>query len=116
MDANYNRFQERLRRLDHSAAAQDHAVVVRPDGLVVPRRRRIRLSFPWRSLALALVCCFLFKGFMIWHQGTAGYQARLEELSDQTMGYQTAAWLLSMDPVSAWIGATLTDALGRPPV
>jgi hypothetical protein len=116
VDANYNRFQERLRRLDHTSASDDSGVVVRPDGLIVPRRRRIRLSFPWRSLALAVTCCFLFKGFMIWHQGAAEYSARLAELSDQTAGHQAAAWLLAMDPISAWIGATLTDALGRPPV
>ena len=116
MDANYNRFQERLRRLDQSVARDESGVIVRPDGLVMPRRRRIRLSFPWRSLALAVTCCFLFKGFMIWHQGAADYAARLAELSVQTPGHQAAAWLLSMDPVSSWIGATLTDAIGRPPV
>lgn len=116
MDANYNRFQERLRRLDHSASTDDRGVVVRPDGLVVPRRRRFRLSFPWRSLALAVICCFLFKGFMVWHQGEAGYTARLAELSEETPGHQAAAWILSLDPVSSWIGATLTDTLGRPPV
>ncbi|MGI3186688.1 hypothetical protein [Nioella aestuarii] len=116
MDANYNRFQERLRRLDHSSLADDRGVVVLPDGLVVPRRRQIRLSFPWRSLALAVICCFLLKGFMIWHQGEAQYSARLADLSDQTAGHQAAAWILSMDPVSSWIGMALTDTLGRPPV
>jgi hypothetical protein len=116
MDANYNRFQERLRKLDHASAADDRGVVVRPDGLVVPRRRRVRLSFPWRSLVLAVICCFLLKGFMIWHQGEARYSARLADLSGQTAGHQAAAWVLSMDPVSSWIGTALTDTLGRPPV
>lgn len=115
MDANYNRFQERLRRLDNGSATDGRGVVVRPDGLVVPRRRRVRLSFPWRSLALAVICCLLLKGFMIWHQGEAGYAARLADLSARTAGHRAAAWILSMDPVSSLIGATLTDMLGRPP-
>lgn len=116
MDANYDRFQERLRRMNPSGAGEGHGVVVQPDGLVVPRRRRVRLSFPWRSLILAVICCFLFKGFMIWHQGEADYAARLAELSDQSTGHRAAAWVLSMDPVSVWIGTTLRDAIGRPPV
>lgn len=115
MDVNHDRFQERLRRLDPSAGAADRDVIIRPDGLVAPRRRRVRLSFPWRSLTLAVICCFLLKGFMIWHQGEADYSARLAVLSDRTPGHQATAWFLSIDPVSSWIGSTLTDTLGRPP-
>ena len=116
MDANYNRFQERLRRIDHSAADMDHSVVMRPDGLVVPRRRRLRLSVPWRSVTLAIICCFLLKGFMIWHQGEADYATRLADLDDRTAGYRAAAWVLGLDPISSWIGSVLTDTLGRPPI
>jgi len=115
MDANYSRFQERLRRIDHSVSSADQGVVVRPDGLVVPQRRKLRLSVPWRSVTLALICCFLLKGFMIWHQGEADYAARLADLGTRGAGHQVAAWILALDPVSVWIGDTLTQTLGRPP-
>lgn len=116
MDANHDRFQERLRRIDHSVSPSDQGVVVRPDGVVVARRRRLRLSVPWRSATLALICCFLLKGFMIWHQGEADYAARLADLSARSSGHRAAAWILALDPVSAWIGDRLTQTLGRPPV
>jgi hypothetical protein len=113
MDVNYNRFQDRLRRIEGTGSG----VSVRPDGLVVPRRaRRLRLGFPWRSLMLAVTCCFLLKGLMIWHQGEPAYAARLAELAaEEGTGPRVAVWVLSMDPVSLWLGRGLTDLLGRPP-
>lgn len=113
MDANYNRFQERLRRIEGAAGAD---VTVRPDGLIVRRRRvRSRLRFPWHSMALAVTCCFLLKGAMIWHQGEAAYAARLSEMQGGDRGQQAAAWLLAVDPVSGAIGAALRETLGPPP-
>lgn len=115
MDANYNRFQDRLRRIEQPRAQGGRDVVVRPDGLVVPRRRRVHLSMPWRSVTLAVICCLLLKGVMIWHQGAPGYGARLEELRSNGAGHRVAAWVLAMDPVSVAIGAALTRMIGRPP-
>jgi len=107
MDANYNRFQERLRRIDGAAPL--------PAG-ARRRRSRRRIGLPWRSLVLAITCCFLLKGVMIWHQGAADYAARLAVLEDQGGGHRVAAWLLSIDPVSGWIGSTLNATIGPPPM
>jgi hypothetical protein len=117
MDANYDRFQNRLRRIEgaHGPGAAA-GLTVRSDGLVVPRKRPgLKLGVPWRSLMLAATCCFLLKGFMIWHQGEAGYAACLTDLEAQGGGHATAAWLLSMDPVSVAIAGLMTDVIGRPP-
>lgn len=113
MDANHNRFQERLRRIEGGAV---QSRTVRPDGLIVPRRRRsLVVRVPWRSVMLALVCCFLLKGGLIWHQGAVEYADRLAELEGQGGGHAVAAWILSIDPLSAAIANGMTGMIGPPP-
>lgn len=108
MDANYNRFQERLRHINGAAGSGQPAGARR-------RQKRRRIGVPWRSLLLAVTCCFLLKGFMIWHQGEADYAARLAVLEDRGGGHLVASRLLAIDPVSAWIGGTMTGLIGPPP-
>ena len=115
MDANSKRFHDRLRRIEgaHGAGAQ---TVIRPDGLVVLRRRtRLRLGGPWRSLGLVVICLVLFKAFMIWNQGEVGYAARLADLESRSSGHRAVAWVLALDPVSLFLARSLTESVGPPP-
>lgn len=117
MDANTRRFHERLQRIEGASAPQtSREQRVRPDGLIVTvRRRRGRLRVPWRSLMLALTCCFLLKAGLIWHQGEAAYAVRLAALQDQSQGHRVAAWLLATDPVSVALARQATYWIGPAP-
>ncbi len=64
---------------------------------------------------LAVVCCFLLKAGLIWHQGEAAYAARLETLQGQSQGHRVAAWLLQLDPVSVTLARQATIWLGPAP-
>ncbi len=117
MDHNQNRFQERVGRINRSSAARlPSNVHIQSDGLIVQRRgRRFRPGIPWRSVVLAVFCCLMLKGFMIWNQGAVSYRDRLAVLDGGSMGQQIAARLLSMDPASVWISEQMTAFLGPPP-
>lgn len=116
MDSNANRFNQRVTRIERAASGRlPGHVHVRPDGLIVQRRPMWRPGIPWRGIVMAVLCCFLLKGFMIWHQGPQGYVVRLDALSDGSVGHQVAARVLSMDPVSVWVAAQVTLILGAPP-
>ncbi len=116
MDQNMTRFHRRVTQIERASSARlPRNMHMRPDGLVVYRRPFLRFGIPWRSLILAVLCCFLLKGLMIWHQGTDAYQARLNAMQAETTGHQIAARLLSMDPVSTWIAAQVTAVVGTPP-
>lgn len=116
MDPNMSRFNQRVNRIERSAAARlPRNMHVRADGLVEYRRPIWRPGIPWRSLMLAGICILALKGFMIWHQGEAAYAARLSTLEAGTRGARIAAWVLSMDPVSTSAADGLTWLLGAPP-
>lgn len=116
MDPNVNRFNQRVTRIERATSGHlPGHVHVRADGLIVQKRAIWRPSIPWHSIMLAVLCCFLLKSAMIWHQGPQEYAARLAILSDGTTGHQIAARVLSMDTVSSWLAAQFTAILGAPP-
>ncbi len=116
MDSNYQRFQERLGRMNASADVVPGSSYVQADGLVVQKpRRKFRIGIPWRSLMLIAICGVMLKGFLIWHMGDAAYAERLRVLQEGDTGAQIASRLLSMDPVSAGLAGQMTAIIGPPP-
>jgi len=113
MDPNMSRFNQRVNRIERGAVARlPRNMYLRPDGLVAYRRAIWRPGIPWRSLMLVAICVLALKGFMIWHQGTGAYAARLATLEAGTRGARIAAQVFSMDPVSMWLSEAMALVLG----
>lgn len=103
-------FEERLRRLAQKRHRQSAGVVrqIGDDGLimVVPRRRRRRITFPLRSLAFVLCFGLLFKALFLAHLGEARYSERVDALRDGNIAERAGAYLMLPDPATRAIVQT----------
>lgn len=86
-----------------------YEVVLRDDGLVIARPRRIRsaLDFPAKSAAIVLASMLLFKGILIASLGPIGYDERVVNMKDNSILERLGAIVLVSDPVSREIGTQL---------
>ena len=107
MDRQYQNFQSRVSRISRDRTARSHdSFQIKPDGLVVPRRRaRWRPRVPVRTLVLVVICLMALRGFFVWHMGAEDHDARIAELARGAMLEAPAVWLASSGPVTLWVAA-----------
>ncbi|WP_421701490.1 hypothetical protein [Aliiroseovarius sp.] len=106
-DANYVRFNKRLRDIDskHRKLSRGYVQLVERDGLLVPvsTRRTARRGFPFRGLLLTLAGFLVFKAVLLTHLGPITYGERVEKLAGGTTLEQAGAWVMRADPITMWI-------------
>lgn len=110
-DANYVRFNNRLRQIDrtHHKLSRGYVRLVERDGMLVPvAQKRIRLGFPWRGLMLTIAVFLVFKAGMLAHLGAAAYDFRVGKLADGNMAEQFGGWIMQADPITRWIASQIT--------
>ena len=105
-DANYVKFNKRLRDIDrkHRKMSRGYVQLVERDGLLVPvSRRPARRGFPFRGLLLILGGFLIFKAILLTHLGPITYGERVEKLAGGTALEQAGAWVMRADPITLWI-------------
>lgn len=96
-------------RLERIKAAQNYRVarpvMVRPDGLVVPREKapRLRFTFPLRGLILAFCAAVAVKAYLIWFLGGDAYSVVVTGLLNGSNLERVAGQILAPDGVSLWL-------------
>lgn len=114
MDRNLQNFESRIGAIERRHSRQQgRRSYVERNGLILPDlSRERRRGLPWRGALTAVLCVTLFKSFMIWHEGEAGYRERLAELREGDGGARAAAWILTDDPASLWLAERIGFVLG----
>ncbi|MEL6887547.1 MAG: hypothetical protein AAFO86_02455 [Pseudomonadota bacterium] len=104
MDNQVN-FQKRLGTLkrQHQALANGYTTQLRDDGLIVVKPKRVRRSFPLRTLVLVVFGFFAFKGFMLASLGEITYNERVAKLGNGTVAEQAGAWVMQSDPFTTFL-------------
>lgn len=114
-DANYVKFNKRLRDIDrkHRKLSRGYVQLVERDGLLVPvsRRRAPRRALPAKGLLLILAGFLLFKAFLLASIGPITYQERVTRLADGTAVEQAGAWAMTADPVTLWVADQIKPLL-----
>lgn len=106
-DANYVRFNQRLRNIEaqHTKLKSGFVRLEERDGLLVPveRVRVGRRGLPVRGLVLALGAFLLFKAFLLASLGPITYLDRVARLADGNVVEQMGAWAMRVDVITLWI-------------
>jgi len=114
-DANLQRFDKRLRRINkrHRKLPRGYIPVVNENGLIVarPTVRRSGSRFPWKGVALTLIALFAFKGFLYAQLGAITYDERVAKLASGTAIEQAGAWGMQADPVTLWVASQIAPIL-----
>lgn len=108
MDA-HTQFDKRLKTLSrkHAAMANGYTTMVRGDGLIVVKPKRLRRNPPLRGLALLLLGFFAFKGFMLASLGELTYNERIAKLGNGTAVEQGGAWVMQIEPMTRFLAGFL---------
>jgi hypothetical protein len=56
-----------------------------------------------RSLVIFAAAFIAFKAFLMYQFGPAGYQARIDAMADGAMIEKAGAWIMQIDPVTAFV-------------
>lgn len=102
-------FQKRLSRLGrkHRAMERGYKTKMRSDGLIVVKPKRAKINFPFKGLLIVAAAFFAFKAFMLASFGAVTYQDRVDQLNAGTVFEQGGAWIMQIDPVTAFVGEKL---------
>lgn len=96
-------------RLERIKAAQNYRVgrpvMVRPDGLIVPRdpQPRLRFVFPLKGLIIAFCAAVAVKAYLIWFLGGDTYSVAVMSLLNGSPLERVAGQILAPDGVSLWL-------------
>ncbi len=109
-EAQYKDFDARMARImrNHEQLSKGYVTKVTRDGLIVakPRSRAARYM-PWRTMLCVLALGLAFKVMMFVNLGPEGYDARVARLAAGTQVEQAGAYLLRVDPATAWLAAQI---------
>ncbi|KNG94777.1 hypothetical protein [Pseudaestuariivita atlantica] len=97
-------FDKRLRQIDRKnrKLARGYRNKIMPNGLIQPKAVR-RFHFPLKGFLLLVAGFFIFKAFMLASVGPVTYEDRLAVLGEGTAVEQGGAWMMQVDPVTAYI-------------
>lgn len=105
-DANYVRFNQRLREIDraHKKLSTGYVRLEERNGVLVPvRRSRARRGLPVRGIILSLAVFLAFKGFLFAHLGAVTYIDRVAMLERGNIVEQMGAWAMRPDPITLFL-------------
>lgn len=106
-------FDQRVNRLSkkHAKLSRGYRATMRRDGLVVMKPQRVKSVIPAKVLFLCLCGFFAFKVFLLSNLGPAGYQYRIDSLQQGTPVEEAGAWVMQIDPLSAFLSTQLNKIL-----
>ncbi|WP_237215610.1 hypothetical protein [Ruegeria lacuscaerulensis] len=106
-------FDQRVHRLNkkHAKLSRGYRATMRKDGLVVMRPQRVQSAVPAKVLLMCLVGFFAFKTFLLASLGPSAYEYRVDSLSQGTSVEQAGAWIMQIDPISAFLAAQVSSYL-----
>ncbi|MDX1784978.1 MAG: hypothetical protein R3210_02540 [Roseovarius sp.] len=110
MTYSQNGFSARLKKVErkHVRLARGYDSKVGPDGLIVFRPKRRKMSFPLRGFVLLIMGVLLFKGLIMAQIGADAYDARIEVLEQGTVLEQVGAVVMYADPITEAIAEKAT--------
>lgn len=97
-------FDKRLRQIDRKnrKLARGYRNKLMPNGVIQPKAVR-GFHFPLKGFLLLAGGFFLFKAFMLSSIGPVTYEDRLSVLEAGTVVEQAGAWMMQVDPVTAFV-------------
>lgn len=103
MGSSHLQFKQRTRALErkHQRLMEGAVTVMRADGLMEMRPRRIRRRSVLKPVVLLVLGFMAFKIFTLYAIGEATYQARVDLMSAGTPIEVAGGWLMQIDPLSA---------------
>ncbi|GAA6190198.1 hypothetical protein DS909_02340 [Phaeobacter gallaeciensis] len=106
-------FDRRIQRLSrkHQSMSRGYSTRMRADGLIVTTPQRNGLKVPLRAILFVFVALFAFKGFLLASIGPESYADRVQRLSEGTVVEQAGAWVMQIEPVSAFIASQIGPIL-----
>nr|WP_263618922.1 hypothetical protein [Ruegeria profundi] len=104
-------FDRRIHRLNkkHAKLSRGYRATMRKDGLVVMKPQRVRSAVPAKLLLICLAGLFAFKVFLLSSLGSSAYQYRVDNLALGTPVEQAGAWVMQIDPVSAFLATQINS-------
>ncbi|WP_420861119.1 hypothetical protein [Algirhabdus cladophorae] len=98
-------FASKVRRINrkHSRLARGMDSQMRDDGLIVARPRRRNFAIPFKGFVAGIAGIFGFKVLLLVIFGEITYQGRVADLAEGTSIERAGAWLMQLDPVTAFI-------------
>lgn len=112
--ANEVDFNSRLSKIhrQHRKSARGFVRFKEQDGLLIPvTSRRRRRSFTLGPLLLIIGGFMGLKALLFSYLGPNTYADRIDKLADGTLGEQFGAWVMGVDPVTAWIAPQISMLL-----
>lgn len=112
-DPQYQEFQGRLRRVDriHRRGGGFEAVGTLGRSFYNQRTQRRPLL---RVLMVVAAGFLAIKALLLMQIGTVDYQDRLQRLHDGSMVEQAGAYVMQIDPVTAWLSVKFHEILKNP--
>lgn len=113
VDQGHAQFDQRVSRLakKHEAISRGYTARMRSDGLIEVKPRRARLAVSPRAILVFAAGFFLFKAFLLAALGPESYASRLEQLENGTSVERAGAWVMQIEPVSAYVSAMIGPIL-----
>lgn len=104
-DVQTKHFDKRLRRIEkrHRKMAYGYVTSVNRDGLIKARPDSLRIPIPWKGFTFSVALLLLLKGILLAYHGPVSYGIRVEQLAGGSIAEQIGAFLMQIDPISAWI-------------
>jgi hypothetical protein len=105
----FHDFDNRLRRIQKSRVklANGYVSVVGDDGLIVVKPRSRKTRFVVRPFLFLIVGLLFFKSLILATLGQPVYEERLAALQGGTTIEQAGAWVMQIDPASAFVAAQI---------
>lgn len=109
----FQAFDSRLQAIAAKRAQMERGYVgkVSPNGLIIFRPKRRKLSIPVRGIAYLTVGFLFFKSVIIAHLGLPLYEERLLELSQGSVVEQVGAFVMQPDGISSRVAAEMRPLL-----
>lgn len=100
-------FASKVRKLDrkHARLSRGMTSKILPDGLMVARPRRRQFGVSARGVALMLASFFGFKTALLLTFGEITYTGRVAELASGTAVERAGAWVMQVEPVTAFFAS-----------
>ena len=98
-------FNQRVNRLNkkHAKLSRGYRATMRKDGLVVMKPQRVQSAVPVKALVMCFLGLFAFKVFLLSSLGASAYQYRIDSLEQGTSVEKAGAWVMQIDPLSAYV-------------
>ncbi|EPX75731.1 hypothetical protein [Salipiger mucosus] len=114
MDNAIRNFEKRHRALTakHRKLAQGYVTQLNRNGTLEHRPIRRTPGFTLKGVLLAVAGFLVFKAYLLASMGPETYAGHLAQLSSGTVAERAGAWVMGVDPATAWVAKLMQGYLG----